>query len=232
MSLAGWQEFAFALSVFTASHFLPRWRGLRDVIIGKIGRRPYFAGYGAVSVLVLSWLIGSAGRAPYVELWSASHWMRQVPSIVMPLAIFLSAIGFRTRSPYTLGSNIGSTMDPANPGLAALTRHPVLWGLVLWSASHLPPNGDLAHVILFSGFAAMSLLAMILFDQRARTALSLEARTRLFQSTPLLSPTVILKPRWLMANARSLIWYLIVAALIWAVALGLHTTVIGVSPLA
>jgi uncharacterized membrane protein len=78
MTLSGWAEFALALVVFGGSHFLPRWGGLRETLIGKIGRRPHLAGYGIVSLVVLFWLIKSAIRAPCIELWAAPEWTRKV----------------------------------------------------------------------------------------------------------------------------------------------------------
>lgn len=230
MTPAGWGEFALAVLVFAASHFLPRWGGLRQALIGKIGRRQYFAGYGIVSLLVFVWMIGSASRAPYVELWPASDWTRRVPGIVMPFALFAAVIGVGTRSPFTLGSNRGTAFDPGNPGLSALMRHPMLSGLTLWSVAHLAPNGDLAHVILFGGFAVVSLAAMPMFDRRARIALSAEDTVRLFEVMPLMSPRALCDPTWLMENRRPLTLRLVGTAVIWAVTLGLHAAVIGVSP--
>lgn len=230
MILSGWAEFALALVVFMASHFLPRVGGLRETLIGKIGRRAYFAGYGIISLVVLFWLIGSASRAPYVEIWAASEWTRKVPAVVMPFAIVLAVIGIGTRWPFTLGSKEATAFDPAKPGLAALTRHPLLWGLALWSAAHLPPNGDFAHVLLFGGFAVMSLAAMPIFDRRAKAALATGDTARWFQSAPLLSFETLSDPNWLSANGRDLTWRLAIAAVTWAVAFGLHSTVIGVSP--
>jgi len=230
MILSGWTEFALALVVFVASHFLPRVGGLRETLIGKIGRRPYFACYGIVSLVVLFWLIGSASRAPYTELWAASEWTRNVPAVVMPFAMVLAVIGVGTRWPFTLGSKEAKAFDPANPGLAALTRHPLLWALALWSAAHLPPNGDLAHVALFGGFAVMSLAAMPMFDRRAKAALARDDTARTFRAAPLLSLEALFDPKWLIENRRDLAWRLVIAAVLWAVAFGLHSTVIGVSP--
>ncbi len=230
MILSGWAEFALALVVFVASHFLPRVGGLRETLIGRIGRRPYFAGYGIVSLVVLFWLIGSASRAPYVELWAASEWTRKVPTVVMPFAMVLAVIGVETRWPYTLGSKEAKAFDPENPDLAALTRHPLLWALALWSAAHLPPNGDLAHVLLFGGFAVMSLAAMPMFDRSAKTVLAADDAARLFQAAPLLSLKTLFDPKWLIENRRDLAWRLAGAVVIWAVAFGLHGAVLGVSP--
>lgn len=73
MILSGWAEFARALSVFMTSHYRPRVVGRHETPNGKIGRRLSFVGYGIVSLVVLVWLIGSASRSPYVELWGASE---------------------------------------------------------------------------------------------------------------------------------------------------------------
>ncbi|MDO9638898.1 MAG: NnrU family protein [Pseudotabrizicola sp.] len=230
MILSGWAEFALALVVFMASHFLPRMGGLRETLIAKIGRGPYFAGYGIVSLVVLLWLIGSAIRAPFIELWDASEWTRKVPTVVTPFAMFLAVIGIGTRWPYILGSKTGMAFDPANPGLVALTRHPVLWALALWSAAHLPPNGDLAHLLLFGGFAGMSLAAMPMFDGRAKNAIASDDAVRAFQAAPVLSLAPLFEPTWLIENRRDLAWRLAIAVAIWAAAFGLHSAVIGVSP--
>ena len=204
MILSGWAEFALALVVFMASHFLPRMGGLRETLIARIGRRPYFTGYGIVSLVVLLWLIGSTSRAPFIELWAASEWTRKVPTVVMPLAMFLAVIGVGTRWSYSLGSTAGAAFDPANPGVAAVTRHSLLWALALWSAAHLPPNGDLAHVVLFGGFAVMSLAAMPLFNRSAKTTRAGDDTARLFQAAPVLTLTVLFDRRWLIENRRDL----------------------------
>ena len=235
--MTGWAEFALAYGVFGASHFLPRLGGLRARMIGMVGRRSYVAGYGAVSVLVLVWMIGASARAPFIEIWPQLDWTRRVPGMVMPVALFLAVIGVGTRSPVTLGSGRGPVLDttrfdPNRPGLAALTRHPLLWALALWSLSHLPPNGDLAHVLLFGGFGAMSLAAMPVFDRRARSAMDPDEVERLFRAAPLLSACALFSAAWLRENARHLAACVVIAAVLFLAARSLHGVVIGVSPFA
>jgi uncharacterized membrane protein len=41
------------------------------------------------------------------------------------------------------------------------TRHPMLWGILIWSAAHLLVNGDLASMLLFGSFGVYSVYAMI-----------------------------------------------------------------------
>lgn len=229
---AGWSEFVVAFVAFVGSHFLPRFGGLREALMTKLGRQWYFAAYGAISLLIMIWLAGAANRAPYVELWPALPWTRSVPSIAMPIAIFLAVVGIRTPSPFTLGSTCAAVFDPSNPGLAALTRHPLLWALTLWSASHLPPNGDLAHVLLFGGFALMSLAAMQMFDWRARRVLSDEMTAQVFRAAPLLSPRALFSFEWLRLNWLSVAIRLGIAAAVYAAAFTLHLSVVGASPAA
>jgi uncharacterized membrane protein len=229
--MTGWTEFVLAMAAFLASHFLPVRGGLRDRLINLIGRRAYFAAYGVISVLVLVWLVLAAGRAPYVELWVPDSWTRQVPLLAMPVAVFLAVVGVGSGYPHTLGGRRGAVLDVANPGLAAITRHPLFWALSIWSAAHLPPKGDLAHVIMFGGFCAMGLAAMPACDRRATAALGAAGAAKVFAAAPILSPAPLFDAGWLRDNRKTLVRCGLVAAAIWGGSIALHETVIGVSPL-
>ncbi len=41
------------------------------------------------------------------------------------------------------------------------TRHPMLWGVTIWSFAHLLANGDQAAIILFVSIGAFSLFDMV-----------------------------------------------------------------------
>ncbi|RGP38987.1 NnrU family protein [Pseudotabrizicola alkalilacus] len=228
--MMAWTEFALAWLMFLLSHFLPS-LGLRDRLIGAMGRRSYFAVYGLVSVLSLVWLIGAAARAPYLELWSPEPWSRWVPVLIMPYAIFLATFAIGSRYPFTLGGRRAASFDPASPGLAAHSRHPLLLALVLWSGAHLPPNGDLAHVLLFGSFAALGLAAIPMFDHRARMALTADETAAMFRAAPILSLKVWITGAWLWANRRPLLWRMTGSAFVVALITLGHGPVIGVSPL-
>ena len=225
-----WAEFALAIATFAASHFLPSQGHFRARLIGAMGRPTYFTVYGAISVLVLIWLIGAAGRAPHVALWSPDPWTRWIPNLIMPIAILLMAMACGNRFPFTLGGRQDRSFDPRNPGLAALTRHPLPLSLALWSGAHIPPNGDLAHVLLFGGFVALSLGAIPVFDRRARAALSAPMAADLFRAAPVLRPTVLWDKDWLQSHGRGLVGRLVLTAFIWGAIYALHQQVIGVSP--
>lgn len=227
--MTGWTEYTLALAIFVASHFLPRIGGLRDRLIGAVGRRVYFSAYGLLSLALLAWVIVAAGRAPYVELWPQAPWTRWVPNIAMPIATLLVVCGFGLRNPYTLGGERGAIVDPDHPGFAAVSRHPLFLALTLWAGAHLVPNGDLAHVILFGSFTFMALAAIPAFDAKARRSLGAEA-TAFFSATATFSLLPPSDRAWLRENACPLTIRAIIGLLIWVAALHLHGSLIGASP--
>lgn len=226
-----WAGFAAAWTAFLLTHFLPSRSGARDRLIAAMGRRGYFAAYGAVSLGVLAWLIAAAGEAPQVVLWWQAGWQRWVPTIAMPVAFCLGAAGMGTPWPHTLGGRRAARFDPAAPGTAAVSRHPLLMALALWAFAHVPPNGDLAHVILFGGFGLMALAAMPVFDRRARGRMPESDWRAVREATAILSLRPFARAGWLARNGRALAGRAAIGLALYALALRLHGPVIGAWPL-
>lgn len=227
--MGDWTEYVLALVLFAASHFLPRMGGMRDRLIARMGRRSYFMAYGLLSVGLLIWLIAAAGRAPYVQIWPQLPWTRWVPNLVMPLAFALIACGMGLPQRFTLGGRQGGRFDPADPGMAAVSRHPLFLSLALWSGAHLPPNGDLAHVILFGSFLAMAIAAILAFDAKARRVLGPEA-AMFFSRTSILSVAPLVDPAWLRRNGQAVLSRAGIGLLAWFALLHLHGWLVGASP--
>ena len=108
--------------------------------------------YSALSLAVLTWVIGAAGRAPYVPLWQWAPWQNHVVLVVMALVCLLLALSIGRPNPFSFGGARNQDFDPHVPGIIRLHRHPLLLALGLWAFAHTLPNGDLAHVILFGVF--------------------------------------------------------------------------------
>ncbi|MDP5307407.1 NnrU family protein [Paracoccus spongiarum] len=225
--MAGWGEFTLAMALFAGSHFLPRLGGLRGRMIARLGRGRYFVLYGLVSLAILIWLIDAAGRAPHVELWPQTAEARWIPSLAMPVALLLAVLGMGIDQPHTPGARPNASFDADRPGLAAITRHPLLIALGLWAGAHLAPNGDLAHVILFGGFAAMSLAAIALFEARARR----REGPAFFDNSAILSLRPLARRAWWRANGRPLAIRGALAAVAWLALLHAHPLLFGVSPM-
>ncbi|MBL4812226.1 MAG: NnrU family protein [Rhodobacteraceae bacterium] len=226
----GWAEYIVVWVAFLVTHYLPSIGGagasLRNRLITRFGRGRYFAAYGIISTLLLIWMIGAAARAPQVLIWDHQLWHRWAPNLAMPLAIWLAVVGAGMPYAYSLGGRRGAVFDPAAPGAAAITRHPFFWALALWSLAHLLANGSLAHVMLFGGFAFMAIMAVPLFDLRAKRALSAADWQAVRRTAPLVPRLALSKLAPGFLARRSL-----VALVIYLVIIGSHSAVIGRSPM-
>lgn len=166
-----WFEFAAAFGVFFLSHSVPVRPPVRRRLVGCLGERGFLIAYSGLSLAVLVWLIGAAGRAPHVPLWFWAPWQTQVPLVIMLPVCLIIAFAAGRANPFSFGGTNDATFDPAHPGLVRWMRHPFLVALALWAAAHLVANGDLAHVLLFGCFAGFALIGQRIVDRRKRRAL-------------------------------------------------------------
>lgn len=212
-----WLEFFIAAAAFYLAHLLPvRLAGLRS-------RRGFGAVYGLLSAALLAWVILAAGRAPVVPLWDHAGWMRGVANLAMPMAILLICLAIGAVNPLSFGGR-SQGFDPARPGLAGVVRHPLLWALLIWAGAHVLVNGDLAHVILFGGFAVYAGLGMWALDNRkARDWGQVMWITRA-------SGTSNLPFRGNWQSYRPSSRRIVLAVLVWALLWHLHGPALGVSP--
>jgi len=169
--LADWGELAAALTLFLASHAIPARPPVRSALIGAVGRSAFFIGYSVVSLVILGWLIAAAGSAPYVELWPREDWQTLVPSAGMLGATILAVFALTTPNPLSLAPRGAKRFDPERPGIAGFVRHPILWATLLWSGTHIVPNGDVSHVVMFGLFALLSVGGMVMLDRRKQRRL-------------------------------------------------------------
>jgi len=216
----GWTEFATAFVVFFVSHSLPVRPPLRPALQAALGPRGFTLAYSALSLAVLAWLIGAAGRAPYVPLWDWAPWQVYVPLLTMLPVCLILALAIARPNPFSFGGARNGRFDPARPRIVRLHRHPLLLALALWAAAHAVPNGDLAHVMLFGTFAAFALLGMRLIDRRQQREIGPKWQE--------LQAATVHAPFWrpVAPVSRLAIGATLFAGLIW-----LHRLVIGVSPL-
>jgi uncharacterized membrane protein len=229
-SVASWGEFAAAFAAFVASHLLPARPRIRGALCKLLGERAYVAVYSAVSLVFLGWLIVAAGRAPYVELWGFAPWQMWVPNIAMPAACLLLAFGVGASNPFSFGGRNESAFDPERPGIAGVTRHPILLAIVLWAASHAVPNGNLAHALLFGAFALAGILGMLAIDRRTRARTGAAEWQRLAARTSLLPGSALVTGSW-RPSLREVSWLrLMIAVVLYAALALLHAPVLGVSP--
>ena len=215
-----WSEFVAAYAVFFLSHMIPVRPPVRPWVQARLGRTGFTLAYSVLSLLVLAWLIEAAGRAPFVVLWDRAPWQGYVPLIVMGLVSATLALAIARPNPFSFGGARNGRFDPLRPGIVRWARHPLLLALALWAASHVVPNGDLAHVILFGTFAGFAAFGGRLIDRRKQREMGAQWEG--------LRAEVARAPRLLSLGSP---WRLLAAALLYAVLIWLHPVLIGVSPL-
>jgi uncharacterized membrane protein len=157
-----------ALSLFVALHSVPAMPEVKSRIVYVTGRPIYLAVYSLVSTAALVWLFYEALNMDYVELWSSTLWEVRVAFVTAPLGLFLVITGLLSPNPFSV--TLRRAGDHAG-AIVGVTRHPVLWGFLLWSSGHLFPNGDLRSVVLFGGFSVFSAIGIVVAERRARVSL-------------------------------------------------------------
>ena len=230
MNGGDWAEFAAAYVVFLLSHALPARPMARRKLAALLGERGYLFAYGAASLGALTWLIAASGRAPDVPLWSSTAWQPWLANLAMPLTCVLIAFAVGAPNPLSFGGRPAG-FDPRRPGVAGVARHPLLVALALWAGVHTLANGDLAHVLLFGGFAVFALLGMRALDRRRRRELGDGEWARLATCTSNWPLAAWLAGRWRPRPAASDAVRLVLGLSLWLGLLALHPVVIGVSPL-
>ncbi len=197
--MAGWGEYAAAWAVFLLTHAVPVRPPVRPWLVARLGHAGYGVGYSALSIVVLVWLVGAAGRAPYLEIWPRAEWQNHVTLAAMTLACLIIALAAFRPNPLSFGGWHNARFDPDRPGIVGLIRHPFLAALGLWALGHVVPNGDLAHVLMFGGFAVFAALGMHLVDRRRQKSMGTDEWLRLVHR---LSPRPDADPlRWISAGA-------------------------------
>jgi len=220
----GWLEFGLAWVAFFITHSLPLRTPFRPWLQRWLGRRGFTVFYSALSLAVLTWLIGAAGRAPFVPLWDWAPWQARVPLAVMLPVCLILALSLGRPNPFSFGGARNERFDPARPGIVWLTRHPLLLVLALWATAHVVPNGDLAHVLLFGTFAIFAALGIRLVDRRRQRELG--AKWQRLYASAIATRASIRPVSWVGALGRLGAGAALYAGLIW-----LHPWLFGISPL-
>ncbi|MBC7280469.1 NnrU family protein [Hoeflea sp.] len=221
--MSGWDEFIAAYGVFLASHAIPVRPPVKPFLTARLGRSGFSLAYSALSVAVLVWLIVAAGRAPHTELWPRAAWQNHITLGAMAAACLILALAAFRPNPFSFGGWHNAAFDAGRPGIVGWVRHPVPAALALWAAGHLAPNGDLAHVVLFGGFALFALLGMRMIDGRRRREMGADRWSELKQAA---RAGRTLRPD-AATFAHLVAGLALLAGMIW-----LHPHVIGLDPLA
>jgi len=137
---------------------------LRPRLVGALGEWPYRGAYSALAFITLGAMIWAYIGVPREPLWPG---LRLLPLIVMPIALVFIACGY-FRNPTMVGADqLLKSDDPAR-GMIRVTRHPIMWGVMLWAAAHVLAAGDVKGLVFFGGLFLVGLIGTLSMDRRKR----------------------------------------------------------------
>lgn len=215
---------------FIGIHFVLSGTALRDQITGRIGERPFRGMFSLLSLIGIVWLSRAYGHAEYIQLWGKPQSLRPFALIVMLLAFFFVVLAFASPNPTAVGGGalLGEKTPPT--GIQRITRHPFLWGVALWSFTHLVLKGDVASVIFFGSFLVLAVAGPFSIDRKRKKAFG-DAWSRFTASTSNVPFKAIIEGRNTLKIGEVGWWRVILVLVIYSLILYFHQTLFGVSPL-
>jgi uncharacterized membrane protein len=156
------ETLALACLVFLATHFVSS-TPLRTVAVDAIGEKAWLALYTVIAFATIGWMVWAYNRAPVEPLWAG--W-RLAPAVLMPFAFILIAGGLLTRNPTAVGQEKALKSPDAAKGVLRITRHPMMWGFMLWALAHILARGELKSTLFFGSFLVLAGLGAALIDAR------------------------------------------------------------------
>jgi uncharacterized membrane protein len=217
-------QLVVACLVFLALHVVPS-TPLRPALVGALGERAYLGLFSLASLAAIVWMVIAFKAAPFDLLWPG---LRHLPAALMPFAFILVVGGVMTPNPTAVGAaKLLERDDPAR-GILRVTRHPVMWGIMLWAGVHLLARGELKSTLFFGTFLLLAAAGTVLQDRR-KAQLG-EAWTRYARLTSNLPFVAIAQGRnrfvWREIGVKKIIIALVAFALFFM----LHPWLIGVRP--
>jgi uncharacterized membrane protein len=224
-----WAMFAASNIIFILVHIVfmrPKIRTPMERLLSKSGFIVFFS---LLSFGLFVWVVFEAVHAPQVLIWSALPWHHWIAVVLVGLAVLLIAFGWKISNPFSILGN-GKAFNEDEPGLLAVTRHPLLMGIAFWGAGHFIANGELAFLIFFGLQFVFAVLGAIMLDRKARLVSGPDRWLVLSANTTFL-PNPCAIPKALKGMTASSVILRLGLAMVVYIGLTLaHPFVIGVSP--
>jgi uncharacterized membrane protein len=222
-----------AAIVFLAIHFLISGTRLRDGITALIGERPYLALFSLASLVAIGWLAASYNTAAGGEqdrvFYDLGPGVRYAAIPATALAFLLGVQGLLAPNPTSVQQERAAVKRDTIRGVLRITRHPFLWGVVIWSAVHVAANGNLASVIFFGTFLVLAFFGTFSIDRKRRRKLGTgwDPFSAVTSNLPF---AAVLTGRNSLNIGESFGWRFWAATLIFLIALFAHTWLFRASP--
>ncbi len=158
---------AIPTAAFVVSHMVLSATPVRAPLVARFGPWPFRVVYSTIAMLLFGWMVAAFAAASRFELWHPPAILRLAAAAVMPVAFFFVVAGMTSRNPTAVGQE--KAIEAAPRGIIAVTRHPALWGILLWGIAHVLANGDARGLVLFLGMIVLAAAGMAHMDARKKT---------------------------------------------------------------
>lgn len=226
--LRGMASLFLAALFFIGIHLGVSGTTLRDRAVARIGLRGYMVAFSAASVAAIIWLASAYGAAPYVPTWGQLEWWKPAAIALMLPAFMLVVVGLSTPNPTAVAGE--GLVDRPPQGIVRVTRHPFLMGVALWAGVHLVGNGDVASTLFFAALLLVAAVGAVSIDAKRRRVLGAAAWDAFADRTSIVPFAAILAGRNSFVAREIGPWRLAAGAAAYALVLGGHAHIIGVSP--
>lgn len=210
---------------FLVLHVLPS-SPLRSMLVKALGERAYSAGFSLLSFAGIAWMAVAYGNAGVTALWPG---LKALPALLMPIALVLILTGVLSRNPTLVGQGKVLKDAEAAKGILRVTRHPVMWGILLWAGSHLLARATLEGIIFFGTFIVLAGAGTVLLD--ARKAARYGEDWKRFSATTSNVPFIaILQGRNRLALGELGLLKVAIGLILYAAVFLFHATLFGLRP--
>lgn len=227
--MTGTIEMLFLSTVaFLAIHIIPS-SFIRAGLTASIGERAYMILYSLLSVIGLVWMVMAYGAAPEGKaLWDAGNGARYAGSLLMVIAFIFMVSAYTSKNPTGIGMDRFVNDTRVTHGFIAITRHPLMWAIIIWAFVHTLNKATITAVIFFGGLGLLALAGTLLIDRKKAEQMP-EKWPDFASRTSNIPFLAILQGR--AALSLSQIWWRVVlGALVFAAFYGIHAVLFGVSP--
>lgn len=221
---------ALAGAFLLVTHFGLSSTPLRARLAGLLGELGFQAVYSLIALVGFVWLAMAFNAAPYgPRLWDLYPVGHYLAIVIMPISLLLVVCGYSQPNPTAIGMDHLASAEPK--GVLRVTRHPVMWGIVLWALAHMLANGDLGAFALFVSIGLLAGIGAVLIDRKKAAARGVTYQV-LVENTSSVPFMAIARGRQSLAKAVVEIgwWRFGLVIVAYGALLHLHAWMFGVPP--
>jgi uncharacterized membrane protein len=162
----------FASLTFFLIHRLISGGPGRGVLVRRMGERSYRTFFSLASLLCLGWMIYAYAEAHSpgdgAPAWIHRTGAQAALAAFQLMAVMLIVPGVMTANPASVGQGSRVANADVAKGMLRITRHPFLWGLALFSATHLLVRHDPPSLLMFGTLVLVALVGTVSIDAKRR----------------------------------------------------------------